>query len=64
MMANIVGPDRLTASIGDAVEVLFEPRSADAKVPQFKLAGRLKRCCATKRSLPGQRTPRWAEHPI
>lgn len=40
MMANIVGAERLTASIGDAVEVLFESRGVDAKVPQFKLAGR------------------------
>lgn len=39
MMANIVGEGRMEASIGDAVEVCFEPRGAEAKVPQFTLAG-------------------------
>ena len=39
MMTNIVGEGRLEAAIGDAVEVCFEPRGDEAKVPQFKLAG-------------------------
>ncbi|MEM1198412.1 MAG: Zn-ribbon domain-containing OB-fold protein [Pseudomonadota bacterium] len=35
MMANIVGDDRLDAAIGDRVEVCFEPRGPEVKVPQF-----------------------------
>lgn len=38
MMANIVGEGGDKAVIGDAVEVCFEARGTDAKVPQFKLA--------------------------
>ena len=39
MMANIVGEGRLEAAIGDAVEVCFEARGPDLKVPQFMRAG-------------------------
>ena len=39
MMANIVGDRRLEAAMGDPVEVCFEARGQDAKIPQFKLTG-------------------------
>lgn len=35
MMANILGPDALSAAIGDRVQVGFQARGDDAKVPQF-----------------------------
>ncbi|MEM8687973.1 MAG: Zn-ribbon domain-containing OB-fold protein [Pseudomonadota bacterium] len=39
MMANIVGDDRLDAAIGDLVEVCFEARGPEFKVPQFARVG-------------------------
>lgn len=35
MMANILGEDALNTRIGDRVEVRFESRGENAKVPQF-----------------------------
>lgn len=35
MMANILGPDALETRIGDQVQVCFEARGPEAKVPQF-----------------------------
>lgn len=35
MMSNIVGADALETKIGDQVEVCFEQRGENAKVPQF-----------------------------
>lgn len=35
MMANILGADALDTKIGDQVEVCFEERGENAKVPQF-----------------------------
>jgi len=36
MMANVLGEDALDTKIGDRVNVIFEDRGEDAKVPQFK----------------------------
>jgi uncharacterized OB-fold protein len=38
MMANILGDDALSVSIGDRVQVTFEGRGAEAMLPQFKRA--------------------------
>ena len=38
MMANIVGDGALECAIGNSVEVCFEDRAEDTKVPQFQLA--------------------------
>ena len=35
MMTNIVGSTRLETKIGDPVEVVFEDRGKDSKIPQF-----------------------------
>lgn len=35
MMANILGKDALSAAIGDRVQVTFESRGPEAKLPQF-----------------------------
>mgnify|MGYP001050386604 CR=1 FL=1 len=39
MMANILGKDALMTKIGDPVEVAFEERSGNCKVPQFRRIG-------------------------
>ncbi|XAH22040.1 Zn-ribbon domain-containing OB-fold protein [Xylophilus sp. GW821-FHT01B05] len=36
MMANILGADALESAIGDRVQVTFEARGEEAKVPQFQ----------------------------
>ena len=36
MMTNIIGADAGTVAIGDRVQVCFEARGPDAKVPQFR----------------------------
>ncbi len=38
MMSNIVGPEALDTQVGSAVEVCFEDRGIDAKLPQFSIA--------------------------
>jgi hypothetical protein len=40
MMANVIGPNAIEVSIGDTVEVLFEDRGAETKVPQFTRVAR------------------------
>jgi uncharacterized OB-fold protein len=35
MMANVLGDDALSVSIGDRVEVTFEDRGDGALIPQF-----------------------------
>ena len=42
MVTNIVGPDALTAKIGDRVQVTFEDRGGGAMLPQFQRAAELK----------------------
>ncbi len=37
MMMNVIGEDRLSAAIGRRVRVVFEPCSAEQKLPQASL---------------------------
>ena len=37
MMMNVIGEDRLSAAIGRRVRVVFEPCSAEQKLPQARL---------------------------
>ena len=37
MMMNVIGDDRLSASIGRRVRVIFQQHTADQKLPQAEL---------------------------
>lgn len=39
MMANVIGDDASAVAVGDRVELCFEARGENAKVPQFRRVG-------------------------